>query len=329
MAYTILILKDKNVYDITDIAGNISWSDNVDTLGMQLDFSVGFSSERYFTKFIIECGDIVLLKNECEIFRGIIINKNYNSMFEQSFTAFDFCFYLNKSKPIKQFNKINAAAAIKQLCDDSNIEIGSIPPMKVSVKHIYYDKSVSEIIEDILQQEMNETGKKYLKEIRENKFYIFERYSQIVTGMFKPAINIAEFDIINAISNPNRTLSIEEMKNSILIISGGEKSVRVLGKAKDDISISKYGLLQEVETIDEKDKSKAKNIAEKKLKELNKVAETASIELLGADNIRAGRVIFVKEDYTGLNGDYLIKSCSHTLSDGMHTMSVELEVVEK
>lgn len=323
----IYIVKDNKTYDITSFVGNVSWSDSVDTLGSQLDFSTGYSSEKYFPQFDIECGDIVVMTEENEIFRGIVVTSDFSNYSEKSYTAFDFLWYFNKSKVIKQFNGINAGDAIGQLCSEFSIQVGSIAPMRCLINHIYYENTVSEIIDDILEQEFNETGKTYIKEIDKGSFYIFEKYSKTVQGFFRPASNIAPFDVTLAPAMPSRSFSIEDMKNSILIISGEENSVYTAGKAQDTESISKYGLLQEIENVDDDNLNKAQNIAENRLQELNKISETVSIQLLGDFNVRSGRVIAIKEDYTGLNGNYFIKSCSHSVSSEVHTMDLELEIV--
>lgn len=325
MAYQVIIVKQNQCYDVSDIAGNISWNDSIESLGMEFDFSVGMSDEKYFTKFVIEVGDMVLFRKEYEIFRGIIVNKTISETTAQNFKAYDFCWYLNKSKVIKQFNGINAGKAIQQLCDELNIKIGEIAPMRSNIKHIYYDKTAANIIEDILEQETAETAKIYIKEMRGDSFYIFEKGSITIQPMFKPAVNIAAFPVTNEIGSFNKVWSIEEMKNAVKIVSGSEKSVRILGEAKDEQNIKKYGLLQEIETIDEKEFNKAQNIAQNKLKQYNKISETLRVDLLGDDSTRAGRTLTINDKKSEILGNFLITSCSHTFSKGIHTMTLELE----
>ena len=327
MEYQMIIIKQQKYYDISDIAGGIRWSDNIESLGMEFCFSAGVSDEIYFSKFVIDVGDMVLFRRECEIFRGIIVSKTISSATEQSFKAYDFCWYMNKSKLIKQFNGINAGEAIKQLCSELHIKVGEMPAMKSNINHIYYDKTVSDVIDDILQQETAETAKIYIKEMREDSFYIFEKGSLFIKPIYKPAINIAAFPVVNEIGSFHREWSIEDMKNAIKIVSASEKSVRILGEANDKQNIQKYGLLQEIETVDEKDFNKAQNIAQNKLKQYNKVGETFSVDVLGDDTVRAGRMITIYNEKIGVTGDFFIKNCSHTVSGGVHTMSMELEAV--
>ena len=73
----------------------------------------------------------------------------------------------------------------------------------------------------------------YIKEIDKGSFHIFEKHSKTVQGFFRPAVNIAPFDVTTAPAMPSRSFSIEDMKNSILIISGEENSVYTAGKAQD------------------------------------------------------------------------------------------------
>ena len=79
--------------------------------------------------------------------------------------------------------------------------------------------------------------------------------------------------------------------------------------------------------MDSKDIAQARNIAKNKLAELNKIAEDTSIELLGSDAVRAGRILEITEPITGLSGKYLVKECTHTYKNRIHKMSLTVEGV--
>jgi len=95
-------------------------------------------------------------------------------------------------------------------------------------------------------------------------------------------------------------------------------------KLEDDNNISKFGLLQEIETVEDKDISLARNIANNRLKELNRVNEDISIKLLGDDTVRAGRIINIDNDMFKMNGQYLVKDCTHSYHNRVHTMDLTL-----
>lgn len=328
--YTISLIKDNGSQrNITNITGGLSWKDSIDTLGMELSFNATRNTEdRYMKGYdLIETGDkVVLLNNNKELFRGIIVDSE-PEVFNRNIIAFDYAFYLNKSRTIVQFNKIKADDAIKQLCGKFNVPVGNIVSIPATISKIYKDDTIADIIRDILKQATDSLGIKYRLEMRAGKLYIEKYTDLIVTPRFKPAPNIAAFNPLHAIGRINKSESIADMKNSILISSGDEKSSRVIAEAKDESSIAKFGLLQEVESVDDKDLGQAKNIAKNKLKELNKIGGDIPVSLLGDDQVRSGRILEVDNDMFKLKGQYLVKDCTHTYHNRIHTMDLTLEKV--
>lgn len=328
--YTINLIKDNGVKkNITNISGGLSWKDSIDALGMELNFTVTRNTDdRYMKGYdLAEIGDkTVLLNNNKEIFRGIIVDLG-TDRYSKTITAFDYAFYLNQSRTIIQFNKVKADEAIKQLCSKFNVPIGNITSIPTTITKIYKDDTVADIIRDILKQATNSLGIKYRLEMRAGKLYIEKYTDLIIKPRFKPAPNIAPFNPLKAIGSISKTESIADMRNSILVSSNNEKSSRVVATAKDDKNIAKFGLLQEVESVDDKNIAQAKVIAQNKLKELNKVNEDISIKLLGDDNVRAGRILEIDNNMFKLKGRYLVKDCTHNYHNRVHTMDLTLEKV--
>ena len=109
------------------------------------------------------------------------------------------------------------------------------------------------------------------------------------------------------------------MKNSIKVITENDGSYSVKATLKDDSLISKYGLLQEVVTIDP-EKENANNVAKQKLSELLKIKETFSFEIIEAMDsyTRAGYLIAVD----GLN--YIVEGSGHSIKNGIHYVKLDL-----
>lgn len=329
--YTLFLIKDNgNQTNITNICGNLSWRDNIDSLGMELSVDVARNiNDKYMNGYdLVEVGDkLVLSNNGKEIFTGIIVDLA-TGQYSKSITAFDYAFYLNKSRTIIQFNKVKASEAITQLCSKFNIPLGNIASISTVITKIYKEDTIADIIKDILSIATKELSIKYRLEMREGKLYIEKYTDLIIKPLFKPASNLASINVMDAIGNINKTESIADMANSILISSGDEKSSRVIAEVKDDKNISKFGLLQEVESVDDKDIAQAKNIANNMLKDMNRVGEDISINnLLGDDNVRAGRILDVDNAMFGLKGQYLVKDCTHTYQNSIHRMNLTVEKV--
>lgn len=327
--YIIFLIKKTSQLNITSLCANISWKDTLDTLGMEFTFDIARSTkDRYLKQYdVVEIGDKVVLKNnEVELFRGIIVDLS-TELSKKSVTAFDYAFYLNQSKLIIQFNKIKGDAAINQLCNKFGVAVGNITGISSIINKIYNDKTVAEIIKDILEQATKESGTKFRLEMREGKLHIEKYEDLIIEATFKPAKNIQKFNVFNAIGNISKSESIQEMRNSIQISSGDEKSSRIIATADDAESISAYGLLQEIESIEDKDIAQARNIANNKLKDLNKIMENISLDLLGDDKVRSGRIVKINNEQFNLNGNYLVKECTQTYNNSIRKMNITVEKV--
>ena len=319
-----VIIKDK---DISDIIGNLTWRDTVDTLGVEVDFELPIN--RYDKKFEflydITLGDpIQILNAKGEVLvQAIIVSETPNGKIT-SFTAYDMAWYLNKSTVIKQFKKMIGNDCVKSLCKEIGIDV-EVSGLDTKIDKIYKDKAVSEVIKDIIEQCSQFNSKKFFIEFDKNKL-IVSPYKKIkVFGTFE--IQKDKFININEnIGGVSLSKSIVDMKNSVLVITENKGAIRTIGEEQDSKSIEKYGKLQEVVTLDEKEFSKANLVAKNELKKLNRITEDFSIDVLGDDNVKSGRVIDVDLPLFNLKGEYLIKESNHTISNHIHKISLKLEV---
>lgn len=292
--------------DIINKSNSISWSSDVDTLGTQLSFESLESLGR---------GQVVSLFNDnYELFRGVII-KRTQLRWTWSYVVQDYSLYL-KNKVIKQFNDVAASDAISSLLQENYI-VGIISNMATKINTIYKNKGIAEIIDDILTQVEQDQGVKYFKEIEGNILYIRKvEELQITPKIILPK----EIDIES---------SIEDMKNKIQIISNSEDNNSIIATAEDTSEQWWYGVLNDMEEVDEKDIAQAQNIANNRLKDANRIVSTCNINDIACldytgDSIKANRSIYLHAG-SRLNGFYKIKSASHILSKGLHKASITIE----
>jgi hypothetical protein len=308
--------------NITPLVRDIQWRSSIHELGEQLNFNIALNDDRYFPSSSIDLGNLISLRHEDEIFNGVVVSQQKNGRGSVGYTCFDYAFYLNKSSDTYQFNKISAKKAIETILKDFNVPVGYIAPMSTIIDKIYSAKTVSEIIKDIIDLAEKERGIKYRMEMRRGRLYIQRQQDLVIKPVFKLAENIQEYDVSNSISNPSRRRTIENMKNSIKLISND----KVIAEAQNSRLMAQYGVLQEVRNVDTKDKAKAKNIARNILYELGKIFEENSLEMIGNDRVRAGRIMEIYEPVTGMKGQYLINDVNHTVRNGIHRMQLGLGV---
>lgn len=322
--FQLWLAKSNHLINVTPITGPISWGSSTEELGQRLDFEIAYSDARYIPKNPIEIGDMVILKNgKNEILRTFVVAEDRTGREPYKYVSFDGAFYLNKSKRIYQFNGMKGDAAIRKILKDFNVPVGEIVSIPTTIDEIYANETPADIIRDILDQAEKDQGIKYRMEMRVGKLYIVKQQDLLITGRFRLASNLGYRDITRSISNPSRSRSIEDMKNSVQIVQDN----RVIATIRDENLINKYGLLMDVVEVQNKDVAQAKNIAKNILKDFGRVLEENKLEMLGDDRVRAGRLIQIDEPVTGMKGKYLIKSVTHTVSNGIHRMSLDLEVV--
>ena len=140
--------------DILPYSNSLSWSSDVDTLGTQLSFDS--------IKDLAEGQVVSLYETDKELIRGIVIKKTDKTN-TFSYVVQDYSFYL-RNKTLKQFNNMAASECIKSLITDAYL-VGNITDIPTLITQIYKDKTLDEIIEDILSKAQSDQGIYYFKEI--------------------------------------------------------------------------------------------------------------------------------------------------------------------
>ncbi|SDT22215.1 hypothetical protein SAMN05444162_3459 [Paenibacillaceae bacterium GAS479] len=325
MAHELYLIQQGKKSNITGLCGNLSWSSSIDTLGEELTFTYAVNDSSHFSKYdIIKLGDQIALVSKGKVLHHyVVIKEDVSGRTSKSYACFDYAWYLNKNKAIIQFKKSSVSSAIGKLCDKVGIKhnIVNIPTL---ITAIYKEETISDIITEMLEKATQETGSKYYMEMVDTTLTIRKRADLLINPRIRLCDNTPLFPVAAAISNPNKSSSIEEMKNKVVVVSGEDKSTKVYAEISDPSGIKRYGQLTEVITVEKKNAAQARNIAKNTLQQLNQITEDISLTLLGHDDIKAGRSIDINEPVTGVIGRFLIKSANHTVSKGIHKVSVQL-----
>ena len=327
--YRVMLCKDGKSENITDLVGELSWNESLETVGVTLSFIVPDTVERYITRLKIEAGDIIQLFNDDgELIRAVVVSISRDFP-KRSVKALDFGFYLNKNDTVIQFKDKSVSECLKQLFSKVGVSVGSICDMPAKVKGVYI-KNVNEIIKELIKIQEDNDGKKYYYELRADKIYVFQLTNEPISYIFKPAINVGGFDVTdkNAHSRGKYTHSIEDMKNSIIAEVNSKESGKMPEKmfvARDNENIKKYGLLSENYSVNSDEADNIQEVANKRLKEKNTIKRELSMDFIGHDKARPSRIMHIEDDYLGINGNFRIKSVSHRISGCNYTMSCSLE----
>ena len=306
---------------ITKKVGSLSWTDSMDSLGVEFSFTFPYSYWDSQFKNKLQLGDLIIIKSgKKEITRGLITQTPING---DDYRGYDYAFYLNKSEAIFQCKKIGASKAITQLLARYGVPIGEMPKLTTAINKLYKDMTISDIIKSILSEVHDETGKSYRMEMTRGKFCI--RRSGYIKIKPKYVDELGEKVSCTKACSVTGTRSIEDMRNQIIIAGTGDKKAQIKATVKDSKSIKKYGLLSQVETVEKTNQAKAKQKGKNLLKKFNKKTVSFTCEMPGSTIIRAGRKIYFNRPEAGIKGWYKVKSATHNVTEGIYTVSLEME----
>lgn len=327
--YHMYLIKEGKPKPLPLVFGEVTWTDNIDTLGMELNTSLPKNMDDRFLKIynVAEVGDGIIFKNlEEVIFEGMIENID-EQRYSKVLVCYDFGNLLSKTAITKQLTKINGKSAIENICSEANIPIGNIDSMGVSITEIYKGKSISDIFKDIIDKEEQHSGSKYIMEMRKGKLHIEKQSNLVVDLLHKPSANVSNFDPTLIPGDISRSDSVTDMKNYVEVVQDEDKSIKKLATAKDDENIRRYGQRKHIETVNKDEAKNAQKIANNKLRELNGIKTNLIVELLGDDRLRSGRVITLNNETFKLKGQYRVLNCTHILSNTNRTMTLDIEGV--
>lgn len=308
--------------DITQTAGGLSWKNSTDEVSTTMSFSIAKDlSDKWTSTYLPKHGSIVSYITNAEVFRGIVLAVDDGDTMLNLYTVADFGFYLKKNKETYQFNGISANAAIEQMCSDFGIPVDSICDIGCTVKKIYLDKTIYDIIKDIFEIAKSTNGSEFNIDVTPKGVRIYKIGDIVAEPTFRLADNLPTAKSTDFHGPMGHKTSIEELYNAIKVITGNEDGFTQQAYIQNDESVNGIGRLQEVVKIEDKNKANASQIAQQKLKELCVEKEEFTIPIIeDIDSYtRAGSILKVR-DVT-----FLIVTSEHSIERGTHLVTLGLQ----
>lgn len=323
MSYSLInITREGKQYDITQLVTNLSWGGDAREAARRLEFEIVYGDNAYIPKYKPPTGSYVILRNSqnIELFRGVVWEPENESGKTNSrrMTCFDNGIYLTHNEAAYKFVKMSPEAMIKKICSDFNIPVGTITATGITLSKLILRNSnegmtLWDMIVTILTEARKRTGKKYRAVIKQGKLCVEEAGKNV-----QRYILTAEQNLIRA----SYKESLENMRNRVVIVN--EKGQK-LADIRNKKLISRYGMLQAYRQENVKS-AEAQKIAKNLLSELGTLTQEWEVEALGIDEVEAGQMIEIYEPVTGIVGKYYVLTDEHKLDNGVHTMSLELNL---
>lgn len=262
---------------------------------------------------------------------GETVLKSIITDFEQSeanifhYSGFDCGFYINQNEIIEQFKKIKISDALTKLCQNYGIPVGTIPDISATVTEIFKDKKLSDVFNQLIEYAKSKGAiKDVYMTCAKGQFDIlpYETITDLTGDM--GIFSVASQKTINS---PSIKVSMQDLRNRVIIADNSDKN-RKRVTVENAESIGKYGLLQEVETIDTSKTNNLEKIASDKLNSLNKLSKSISLSMFGDYRMHKGVIMPIDCELFGIKGNFLITSSKHQPDGDIEHVSVNLSMRE-
>lgn len=315
--------KNGNVWDISEIAQDITWKTSRIERPGSLKFSLVKGSPFQSSEFTVNNGDIVRFRWEnTNIFYGYVFTTEHKRDEEVQITAYDQIRYL-LSKDTYVFSNVTATDVVRRIAQDFGLKTGTLEDTKYKIATMVEDgQTLLDIIDKALVLTTWNTGKIYVLyddfgalALRDTTKlvhdFIIGDESLAHDYEYKSTIDSDTYNVVKLYRDNKDT---------------GKREVYV---AQDSANIAKWGRLQLYQSVDEnKNEAQIKELLNQLIKLKNRETKSLKIDAVIDDStVRAGHFIHVVISEQNIKQPFLIDECTHHFSNGEHTISLDLKVV--
>lgn len=318
-----LLVKNKEgqIWDISGIATAISWKTARTGKPSTLELTLVDSGIYQHPKFNISNGDIVQFsKDNVDVFYGFVFSIDTGSDQEIKLTAYDQIRYLlgNGSYVLQD---VTASEVIEKIAKDYGLKLGKLEETKYRIPSLIEDdKKLLDIIMGAIGSELQYKGQLMAFYDDFGKLTLRKPASMLLNLVLGAGHYLYDYSLKKSID--------DDTYNTIFLYKDNEESgKREFFPVSDKENVERWGILHMYQKAD--DKANAAQIQEKAnnlLKMHNREKLSLSVQAIGDMRVRAGNFIYVLLDefQTQL---FLVDQCSHKISGGEHTMSLDIKVV--
>ncbi|MFD0959799.1 XkdQ/YqbQ family protein [Paenibacillus chungangensis] len=314
--------RDGNVWDVSDIAGDMSWKTSRIGKAGSLDFTLLkgglYESERYKYRN----GDIVqVTKDGHPVFYGYIFSVDGGSGETVKLKAYDQIRYLMNTDTFV-FQDRRASDMITLIAEKFRLRTGYIADTSYVIPQMAEDgKKLLDICDKALTLTLVHTGR---------NFMLYDDFGYLALRNVEDMLLDFYVGEESLLTDYSLSTSIDEdTYNRIVLYQDNKKSgKRELHVAEDSANKAQWGVLQLYQSVGEEMsvaaiRSRLDNLATLKNRETRKL----KLNALGDIRVRAGSYIRVWLKEEGIHQPFLVDECTHKFDGALHTMTLELKVI--
>lgn len=314
--------KNGNVWDLSEIAKDLTWTTTRVGRPASVDFTIinsGIYQDRAFT---INNGDIVRVrKDDVNVFYGYIFSVKTNREAEISVKAYDQVRYL-LNKDTYVFKNVTVGDIIRKISADFNLKVGRIDDTGYRIPNMVEDgQTLLDIIEKANTLTMANT----------NRFFVFfDDFGELSlrnVNDFLAGFYIGDESLMTGFEY-GRDIDQDTYNRIKLYRDNQETGKREVYMAQDSANIARWGVLQLYESVDEGMNAAQINEMLTQLAKLkNREQKSLKIEAIGDIRVRAGMYLPINIEALGVNQPMMVDEAKHRFDGSEHTMQLSLKVI--
>lgn len=318
-----LLLKNKEgrVWDLSKIVSDISWKTSRSGKPATLELTVVDSGIYQHPKFGINNGDILQFRKDgVNVFYGFVFSISTGSNQEIRLTAYDQTRYL-LGNGTYVFQDATASDVIRKIAKDYGLQTGVLEQTDYVIPSlIEQDKKLLDIIMGAIGSELQYKGKLMVFYDDFGKLTLRSPNSMLLNLILGDGHSLYEYSLKKSID--------DDTYNTIVLYQDNEQSgQREPIGVTDKNNVARWGILRLYQKADDKANA-AQNLekANNLLKLHNRESLSLSVQSIGDLRVRAGNFIYILLDELKTQL-FLVDQCTHKISGGEHTMSLDIKVV--
>jgi len=314
--------KDGNVWDISDIVKDVSWTTTRVGRSASVDFTIIDGGIYQSNSFNVNNGDIIRIRlGTSNVFYGYVFSISTNQTGEISIQAYDQLRYL-MNKDTYVFKNVTTGDVIRQIADDFKLKVGRIDDTGYKIPSMVEDgQTLLDIIEKANTLTMHNTNSFFM-------FYDdFGALSLRQVSDFHNDFYIGNYSLLIGYEY-SRDIDQDSYNRIKLYRDNKDTGKRELYVTQDSSNMAKWGLLQLYESVDENMNEAQINEMLEKLSLLkNKESKSLKLDAIGDIRVRAGTYLTVIIEELSISQPMMVDEAKHQWSGASHTMSLNLKVI--
>lgn len=270
-----------------------------------------------------EGDEVTITINQVNIFKGYVFKKHRTKEQIIETTCYDQLIYLKLNKETYVYENLTATQVIQKIAGDFKLNLGELANTEYVIPSRVEDiQTLIDIIYTALDITLINTG---------NLYVLYDKDGSICLR------NIEDMRLNKVISSENTLIDYEyttdietDTYNKIKLVRDNEETgKRDTYIEKDSSNMDRWGIIQLHEKVsDALTEGQIIDLAQRKLALYNRVKRNLKVtDLDGDPSIIAGNSLIANIPNLGdihLNKWLVIENCTHTITNGMHTMDLEL-----